>query len=134
MRDFVERLWRLYHTPTGKRMFRYTMVSVISTVISFTSLIIIYGVLKLWTQVPSTLVSNMTGIIPSYYLNRNWAWGKSGKSHVTREVLPFWVASVIGILMSVLAASYARHISVAHHLHHLSSTLLVVAANVAAFS
>jgi putative flippase GtrA len=134
MRDYVERLLELYNTPSGKRMFRYTMVSIISTSISFAVLIIIYGVLKLWTQVPSTLISNLTGVLPSYYLNRNWAWGKAGKSHVTREVLPFWIASVLGILASVAAAAEARHISIAHHLHHLSSTLLVVGANVLAFS
>src|SRR5580698_4028552 len=115
MREQVERLIELYHTPSGKRMFRYTMVSVISTVISFSVLIIIYYVLNLWTQVPSTLVSNLSGVLPSYYLNRNWAWGKNGKSHLTREVLPFWVASVIGILASVAAATEARHISLAHH-------------------
>src|SRR3984957_18420712 len=130
MRDYVERLLLLYNTPSGKRMFRYTMVSVISTGISFAALILIYGVFKLWTQVPSTLVSNLTGVLPSYYLNRNWAWGKAGKSHVTREVLPFWIASVLGILASAAAAAEARHISVAHHLHHTSSTVLVVGANV----
>ena len=134
MRDYVERLIKLYHTPSGKRMFRYTMVSVISTCISFGALIIIYVVLKLWTQVPSTLVSNLTGVLPSYYLNRNWAWGKAGKSHVTREVLPFWVASVLGILASVAAAAEARHISLTHHLHHAASSVLVLGANILAFS
>ncbi len=134
MREFVERLWRLYHTPSGKRMFRYTMVSVISTVVSFTVLILIYGVFKVWTQVPSTLVSNLSGVLPSYYLNRHWAWGKSGKSHVMREVVPFWVASVIGILFGVAAGAEARHVSLAHHLHHLSSSVLLLASNVAAFA
>jgi putative flippase GtrA len=134
MREFVERVWRLYHTPMGKRMFRYTMVSVISTIISFTALILVYGVFKIWTEVPSSLFGNVTGIAPSYYLNRHWAWGKSGRSHATREVVPFWVASLIGTLFSVLAAAEARHISLSHHLRHFDSTLLVVGAQVVAFS
>ena len=73
MRAFVERVWALYHTPNGKRMYRYTMVSIISTAISFVVVILLYGVFKVWTQVPSTLVGNCSGILPSYYLNRKWA-------------------------------------------------------------
>lgn len=133
MPGLIERVWRLYHTPMGKRMFRYTMVSVISTAITFSVLAIVYGVFKLWTEVPSTLFANLTGVLPSYYLNRNWAWGKSGRSHVTREVLPFWIASVAGILLSLVAANEARHVSISHHFHHFGSTVLVLGANVLAF-
>ncbi len=134
MREFVERLWAMYHTPSGKRMFRYTMVSIISTVISFTVVILLYGVFKVWTQVPSTLVGNLSGVLPSYYLNRNWAWGKSGKSHMTREVLPFWVASVIGILLGVAAGAEARHVSLSHHFGHFVNSVILLSANVIAFS
>ena len=53
---------------------------------------------------------------------------------MTREVLPFWVASVLGILASVAAAAEARHISLTHHLHHAASSVLVLGANILAFS
>jgi putative flippase GtrA len=131
--DTVVRLWRLYQTPLGKRLFRYSMVSVVSTIVSLGTLAIVYGVFRVWTEVPSTLFANLVAVVPSYYLNRNWAWGKSGRSHVTREVLPFWVASVAGILLSILTSSEARDFSLAHHLHHFGSTVIVEGANIFAF-
>src|ERR1700730_8059815 len=83
----VMRLWRLYHTPTGKKMFRYTMVSVISTVVSFSVLFLVYGVLRVWSEVPSTIFANLVASVPAYYLNRNWSWGKSGGAHLLNAVV-----------------------------------------------
>ncbi|MHB8329057.1 MAG: GtrA family protein [Acidimicrobiales bacterium] len=133
MREIPLRLWRLYHTPHGKRLFRYTMVSAVSTVVSFAVLGFVYGVLRLWSEVPSTLFANIVATFPSYYLNRNWAWGKSGRSHLTREVLPFWGMSIAGIVLSIFTASEARHLGDVHHFHHLGRTVLVLGANLLAF-
>jgi putative flippase GtrA len=133
MLDILSRLVRLYHTPSGKKMFRYTMVSVISTAVSASVLAIVYGALGLWTEVPSTVFANVVATVPSYYLNRNWAWGKNGRSHMVREVLPFWVASLAGIALSILAASEARHLGDVHHLHHFGRTVIVLGANFGAF-
>lgn len=134
MRGLVERVVEVYRTPTGRRMIRFTMVSVITTVITFTILTIVYGVLRLWTEVPSALFANMCGIVPSYNLNRRWTWGRSGRSHLTREVLPFWTASVTGLIFSVLASEEARRFGISHHLDHIHRTVLVLAANVGAFA
>ena len=128
------RLWRLYQTPTGKKMFRYTMVSVISTIVSFTVLGLVYGVLKWWSEVPSAVFANLVASVPAYYLNRTWSWGKSGRSHVLREVVPFWTMTTIGIALSILTASEARHLSDVHNLHHFGRTVLVEGANTGAFA
>ena len=133
MRDALLRLWRLYHTPEGKKLFRYTMVSVVSTAVSFAVLTLVYGVLRVWTEVPSTIFANAVATVPSYYLNRTWAWGKSGRSRLFKEVVPFWVMSAVGIALSTVTAGFARHESIQHHLHHLGSTVLVDGANLAAF-
>ena len=133
VRETILRLWRLYQTPHGRRLFRYTMVSAVSTVVSFAVLGFVYGVVRLWSEVPSTVFANMVATVPSYYLNRNWAWGKSGRSHLTREVLPFWAMAVAGIVFSIFTASEARHLGDAHHLHHFGRTVLVLGANLAAF-
>jgi putative flippase GtrA len=129
------RLWRLRKTPEGKKMFRYTMVSVISTGVSFATLALVYGVFKVWTEVPSTLFANVVATVPSYYLNRNWAWGKSGRSHLRREVLPFWGLSIVGILLSILTSSVARSFGIHHFEHdHLARTVLVEGMNLFAFA
>lgn len=115
------------------RLWRYGTVSVISTL---TTLVLLYlffrvaGLPVLWANVLATAIATL----PSYYLNRNWAWGKSGKSHLTREVIPFWVIAFIGLVLSTWAVDAADH--VAKHLHsgHFAETLIVLAANFATYA
>jgi putative flippase GtrA len=127
-------IWRLRKTPEGQKMFRYTMVSVVSTGVSVATLALVYGVFKV-SEVPSTLIANAVATIPSYYLNRNWAWGKSGRSHIRREVLPFWGLSIAGMLLSILTSSFARSIGI-HYFdhHHLIRTAIVEGMNLLAFA
>jgi putative flippase GtrA len=122
------------HTHEGRKIFRYTMVSVISTAVSTIVIVIVYGVAKLWTEVPSTIFGNAVATFPSYWLNRRWAWGKSGRSHFVKEVLPFWVMAALGIAFSIIGASLARHIGQHFKLGHLELTVLVLVANVVSFA
>jgi putative flippase GtrA len=133
MRNVFVRLWRLSRSADGKKVLRYTTVSVVSTILSFTVLGIVFGVLRLWTQVPSTIFAGMVTIVPNYYLNRSWVWGKTGRSHWRREVLPFWALSVSGFLLSIVSAALARHISIANHLNHGVATALLLTITLTAF-
>lgn len=133
MRELIDRAWRAYETPNGKKMFRYTMVSVISTAFSLCLLAVVFGLLHLWSEVPSAIFANTVATIPSYYLNRKWAWGKSGKSHLMKEVLPFWAASFAGLVLSSFAAAWARDFSRDHHLHHFGATVVVMVASLTAY-
>ncbi len=133
MRKAVDQLWSYLRTPEGAKLVRYTAVSAISALISVVILTVVYGVLRLWTEVWSVLFSNVLAGIPSYLLNRQWVWGKSGRSHVWREILPFWITSLTGIGFALVTASLAHDYAVSHDLHHLARTVLVVGANVAAF-
>jgi putative flippase GtrA len=130
----VERLRSAYNTPAGKKMFRYVVQSAITTVVSFVVLGLVYGVFKVWTEVPSTLFANVVAVVPSYYLNRNWVWGKGGRSHLLKEVAPFWAASLVGIGLSVLTSSEARHLGLKYFAHaHGTRTAMVEGANLLAF-
>ena len=55
--------------------------------------------------------ANICGVaisaVPAYYMNRAWVWGKRGKSHWKKEVLPFWVFTAAGLVLSTLAIAYA---------------------------
>jgi putative flippase GtrA len=121
------------HTHQGRKLIRYTAVSVISTLVSFLTLFLVFGVLKLWSQVPSTIFANSVATVPSYYLNRSWAWGKSGRSHLTKEILPFWSMAALGIAVSVLGAQYAHHLDVKYAMAHWEATAVVLVANVLSF-
>src|SRR5487761_1860159 len=104
MSDLLLRVWAWLHTHEGRKLFRYTMVSVISTAVSLFTRGIVFGVLREWTEVPSTDFANVVAAFPSYWLNRKWAWGKGGRSHLVKEVLPFWVMSAASIAFSMVGA------------------------------
>jgi len=132
MRDLIDRAVAAYQTPTGTKMFRYTMVSVISTGVSLGVIAFVFGVLR-WSQVPSAIFGNLVATVPSYYLNRKWAWGKSGRSHFLKEVVPFWAASFAGLVLSIGAAQWAKEFTTAHNFHHFGATVIVLAANFMAY-
>lgn len=129
----VQALYDWLHTHEGRKVLRYSMVSVISTAVSLFVIFIVYGVLHLWSEVPSTVFGNCVAAFPSYWLNRKWAWGKHGRSHLLKEVLPFWVMAAASIAFSIIWAALARHVAIKYQLNHAESTLLVLVANVMSF-
>jgi putative flippase GtrA len=131
------RLHALYawlHTHEGRKIFRYTMVSIISTAVSTLVIILVYGVYHVWSEVPSTIFGNAVATFPSYWLNRRWAWGKNGRSHLFKEVVPFWFMAALGIAFSIVGAALARHLGIHFKLHHTEQTLLVLIANFVSFA
>jgi putative flippase GtrA len=129
----VGHLWERRDTPEAKKLFRYSMVSVISTIMSFGVLALVFGVFHVWGEIGSTLFANVVATIPSYFLNRQWVWGKNGRSHVMKEIVPFWVMSAIGIVVSIGGAAVAKHIGTVYHLGHFQQTVVVLFANLVSF-
>ena len=122
------------HTHEGRKIFRYTMVSVISTAVSTIVIVLVYGVGHLPSEVLATIIGNVVATFPSYWLNRRWAWGKSGRSHFVKEVLPFWVMAGLGIAFSIIGAALAHRIGVHFKLDHLELTIVVLLANFVSFA
>ena len=90
-----------------RRPVRYAMVSVVAVGVSQTVLAITVGVLG-WSPVVSNITAVMLGSIPSYILNRAWVWGKTGKNHFWREVVPFWALALVGLGFSTLLVALAH--------------------------
>lgn len=118
----------------GRKLIRFTSVSLVSTVASVLTISIVYGLKIIHNEVAATLVGNLVGAIPSYTLNRRWTWGKTGPSHLRKEVLPFAAMSALGITFSIFGAAFARHLVHSHHWSHLVNTVIVDAANLASFA
>ena len=90
----------------GGKPVRYAAVSAVA--IAVTQVVLVtcragFGMSPVWSNV--TAVS--FGCIPSYTLNRYWVWGKRGKNHFWREVVPFWVLALIGLAFSTLLVAVA---------------------------
>lgn len=133
VRDHIRRLAAFRRSPLGIKLYRYVMGSVITTIVSFSVLTLVYGVFRWWTAVPSTVVANVVATVPAYWLNRTWTWGKVGRSDPWREVIPFWVLSVLGIVISMGTAALAEDVARSHHLGHLAAIVVVDGANLLAY-
>jgi len=133
MRRTLSSLKERAKSPEGKKAIRYTLVSVISVAVSQAAFVIVFGIAH-WTAKSSAIFATSIGGVPSYYLNRNWAWGKSGKSHLWREVVPFWVIAFIGLAFSTWSSDAAETYVDHHHILGLTRTGVVDGAYFGAFA
>jgi putative flippase GtrA len=113
-------LLTLSRSPEGKKMIRYTATSVFCVVISEVVLTILG--LAGWSARAAVLAATAVSTIPSYELNRKWAWGKSGKSHMGKEVIPFWALAFVGLAFSLWAVDFAASVTRSDGLSRLLRT------------
>src|SRR5207248_4099450 len=111
-------LWAWLSSPTGKKAVRYCMVSAISVAVGQAVLFLTFGILRLGSAVTCNIIATAVATVPSYYLNRRWAWGKTGPSHLWKEIVPFWALAFAGLALSILAVDIAEceapHITSSH--------------------
>ncbi len=90
----------------GKLASRYLAVSVINI---FNSQLLLYIANSVWgwgggwANAFAAAVSS----IPAYLLSRAWVWERRGAHSMRREVVPFWIITIIGLLVSTAAAEAA---------------------------
>lgn len=82
------------------RGLRYALVAAVNVVVGQSLLLILQGHLA-----PSlaNILAVALSAVPAYYMNRIWVWGKRGKSHWKKEVLPFWLFTASGLVLSTVA-------------------------------
>jgi putative flippase GtrA len=118
-------------SPVGQKLFRYSLASIVAVIVSVVLLVLFNGVIGLSAWVSSTLATAIAAI-PNYEMNRKWAWGKTGRSHLLKEVVPFWALAFIGWAFSTfsvhLMENYANHHDFSHVLTTFSVTVVYIAA------
>jgi putative flippase GtrA len=119
-------------SPMGQKLFRYSMASVVAVIVSNVCLLLFVGVVGMGAVLASTLATTIAAV-PSYEMNRKWAWGKHGKSHLMKEVLPFWGLALVGWGFSTLAVYFMEQYAQHHHFSHLLKTFWVGFVYLAAF-
>jgi putative flippase GtrA len=88
-----------------RRMSRCLVVSVGTTLLSAAVLV----ALAMGAGVPAgsaNVIAVCCGIAPSYFANRHWVWGRSGRSDLLREIAPFWLLSLAGLVASTLFVAF----------------------------
>lgn len=116
-------------TPEFGKVWRYVSVSAISTVVSLVGLYVFFRVLKVGSAVESNILAASIATVPSYYLNRTWAWGRTGRSHLMKEVVPFWAIAAVSLVLSTVAVGVADRQAKLHLHSHFLETVAVEAAN-----
>lgn len=103
---------------------RYAMVSAVAVPVTQVVLIVAHSVFG-WPGWAANLLAVSVGCVPSYTLNRYWVWNKRSRNEFWREVFPFWVMAIVGLLFSTLLVYVADRL--------WESTLAVSGANLTAF-
>ncbi len=89
---------------------KYALVSVVNVVVG-------QGLLLFFTKGISmtpwlaNVLSVCISAVPAYLMSRAWVFGKTGKNHLTKEVLPFWGMAMIGLCFSTLAVWATQSVS-----------------------
>lgn len=122
----VERARAYSKTAEFTKVWRYCAVSGISTACTLGLLYLFYRVAGL-SPFGANVVATGLATVPAYYLNRSWAWGKTGRSHFMREVVPFWVIALISLVLSTLAVQFAARQAVSIHSKDMKALILLCA-------
>jgi cellulose synthase/poly-beta-1,6-N-acetylglucosamine synthase-like glycosyltransferase/putative flippase GtrA len=116
----------------GPKLVRYSLASMVSIAVSQSVLMVAFGMWH-WTASMANVVACAVATAPSYYLNRTWAWGRRGRSHLWKEVVPFWAIAFLGLALSTWAADAASTLAGHAGTSHATTTAVVMAASLAAF-
>ncbi len=108
----------------GALAVKYSMVSVVGVTLTQVLLVLFVGILHRH-PVGSNVVAVTLTAIPVFFLNKRWVWSADGKISIRREVLPFWVFTLAGLLLSTGLVALAHSVS--------DSQVLVMAANLTGF-
>lgn len=118
--------------PGQRKAVRYVLVSVVAVGVSQLTLALAFGALH-WSAPSANLLATAVATVPSYTLNRSWVWGRGGRSHLWKEVAPFWMMAFAGLALSTGAAYLAENVAADVSDDRAVQTVIVMAAVLSAF-
>ncbi len=122
------RLLRTWSTSSwGRKAVRYTLVSAGNVVLGEAVLGLSYLFLR-WSAQTAAVVAVTVATIPAYFLNRVWVWGRSGRSHLFKEVIPFWIMAFLGLVLSVWATKAAESVARSTTTSRTLQTMMIMGA------
>ncbi len=111
----------LRHLVSWQRIRRYITTSMISTVVSETVLLVLFGG-HYTGAAAGSVVATMVGAITSYGLSRYWIWAETDRAKPMRQMVRYGMVSVAGLLVS---ASATHEVAIHVSLHNSMRTWLV---------
>jgi putative flippase GtrA len=101
-------LQELYEKPLVRKFWKYCVVSAVGVVLG-QSLIYTFANILEWPWGWANVIAVSISTVPTYYLSRAWVWQKTGKSSLYAEIIPFWVMSFLGLLLSTLVVVWLEN-------------------------
>jgi putative flippase GtrA len=117
----------LLRTATGRKLLRYGAASVVNVVVAQVVLAWAFGVLH-WTARAAAVLAAIVAAGPAFWLARSWVWGRSGRTHLVKEVLPFWGMALLGLVLTTWVAGVAETASADLTDSRLGQTLILMGA------
>jgi len=115
----------LYDRPFVQKFWKYSMTSVVGVIMG-QSLIFLFASMLDWSWGWANVTAVAISTLPTYYLSRAWVWQKRGKSSMAAEVIPFWVMTFLGLLLSTIFVVFLEQ-------RYPDSKILANVGNVAGF-
>ncbi len=86
---------------------RYVAVSMVN-IVGHQSLLWVANSVLGWSGGWANAAAASIMCVPAYFLSRNWVWAVDGEHSVRDQVLPFWVITILGLLVSSGFAAAAQ--------------------------
>jgi putative flippase GtrA len=106
------------------KLIRYAGVSAIVVMIT-QSLLILASAGFGWSGVAANVFGVSLAVVPAFWLNRRFVWARVGEHRVMREMVPFWVYSLLGLVASTAVVALADR--------WRGTTFVIALANLAGF-
>ena len=102
---------------TLAKLVRYGATSAIALVISEIALLIAaaFGI----TATLAAVIGNLAGIVPSYVMSRYWIWPDAKRDRVGRQVVQYWMTSLVSMTITSLATGGISAIAPSSGIDHL---------------
>jgi putative flippase GtrA len=122
-------------SPLRRRLGQLVRYGTVSAIATTTSLVILTGLVAtaVVRPAPANVVATLAGMVPSFELNRRWVWGGRGRPSLRRQILPFAVLSLSGLVLSTAAVAVVGRYALAASWSAATTALAAALANVAAF-
>lgn len=101
-----------------KRLWRYAVTSAVATAVSEATLLLLYGTGALGATT-SAVVANLAGTFPSYFMSRYWIWPEADRRRPGRQVVAYWVISIVSLVVSSAVTGVAAANAPGGHEAHL---------------
>jgi putative flippase GtrA len=105
--------------PGLRRWWRYGVTSVVATVVSETTLLVLYGSGFLTASV-AAIVASLAGTVPSYAMSRHWIWPEADRRRPVRQAVAYWCISIASIAVASAATGWAAAHAPSGHVAHLT--------------